>query len=275
MKKLIFNISGIVAALTTAVFMLTSCEQREFADAAYPEQVIYMPAANYNNFMIDVVPEKRGSSPTPGYPERFKVDNQNGKFNVLLGVYRAGIYPDGSLNVDIMVNTDTISKLLAVTGALPAGTTLLPPDKYSLVSSVEIKDGERLAKFDLEVDLNFLMSNYPDVKYALGVGISTTERKINPDLALAIIVIDTKIMKPDAGFTFLASGGDPKTINFTNTSVNGVNYIWDFGDGSASSDTKSPAHTYSAAGNYNVTLTTIGITGQPEQAAFSTLVNIL
>ena len=45
----------------------------------------------------------------------------------------------------------------------------------------------------------------------------------------------------------------PTTIQFTNQTVNGTTYNWDFGDGTTSTQV-SPAHTYNANGSYNVTL---------------------
>jgi hypothetical protein len=44
----------------------------------------------------------------------------------------------------------------------------------------------------------------------------------------------------------------PSTIQFINTSI-GFSYIWDFGDGSSSTD-KNPSHTFNQAGTYNVKL---------------------
>ncbi|MEZ4932066.1 MAG: PKD domain-containing protein [Saprospiraceae bacterium] len=43
------------------------------------------------------------------------------------------------------------------------------------------------------------------------------------------------------------------TISFSNTTTNGISYEWDFGDGNSSTD-ENPVHTYSAAGQYDVTL---------------------
>lgn len=271
MKSLIKRKYHTLIAISAIVLLFFSCEYQEFADADYPDQLIYMPAALYNNFMIDAVSQKVGESPTPGYPERYKVDLQNNKFNVLLGAYRSGIYADGSFKIDVNANTDTISNLLEIDGALPVGTLLLPSDKYSLVSSVEMKNLERLAKFDLEVDLEFLLNNYPNGKFAIGIEISSAEREVNPDLATTIIVIDTKIMLPTAGFLVQVSG---KTIKTKNNSENGVSYLWDFGDGETSSE-KEPGHTYTNSGSYNITLTTIGITGEEDQAVYTKNVNIL
>ena len=61
--------------------------------------------------------------------------------------------------------------------------------------------------------------------------------------------------KPAAGFFAnpLVSCSVPVTVNFTNTSVGAVSLQWLFGDGGTST-APGPSHTYSAAGNYNVTL---------------------
>ena len=47
---------------------------------------------------------------------------------------------------------------------------------------------------------------------------------------------------------------DNLTVSFNNTSVNSTSFMWDFGDGGMSSDV-NPVYTYSAAGDYDVTLT--------------------
>jgi gliding motility-associated-like protein len=46
----------------------------------------------------------------------------------------------------------------------------------------------------------------------------------------------------------------PATIPFINNTLNATNYIWDFGDGSPTSNAVSPSHTYTSAGIYTVTL---------------------
>lgn len=43
-------------------------------------------------------------------------------------------------------------------------------------------------------------------------------------------------------------------IELENTSVNGISYLWDFGDGNTSTEV-SPTHTYSDFGSYTITLT--------------------
>jgi len=57
---------------------------------------------------------------------------------------------------------------------------------------------------------------------------------------------------PDAlsSFTYVKTGN---TVEFTNTSTNSQNYLWNFGDGNSSTAT-NPTHTYATTGTYIVTL---------------------
>ena len=63
-----------------------------------------------------------------------------------------------------------------------------------------------------------------------------------------VLVNDTTI----ASFTIAHMGGG--AYQFTNTSIAGNIYSWDFGDGYSAS-LESPSHTYASAGNYTVCLT--------------------
>ena len=51
-----------------------------------------------------------------------------------------------------------------------------------------------------------------------------------------------------------------ETITFTNTSPNATSYEWDFGDGDSSTE-ENPAHSYSRAGQFTITLTANGEEG--------------
>ena len=62
------------------------------------------------------------------------------------------------------------------------------------------------------------------------------------------IVVDAA---PVPGFT---SDVNFLTVSFTNNSINGTTYKWDFGDGESSNET-DPVYTYAAPGEYIVTLT--------------------
>ena len=53
------------------------------------------------------------------------------------------------------------------------------------------------------------------------------------------------------------------TVNFTNSSVGGTSYSWDFGDGEVSTAT-SPSHVYTAIGEYTVCLTATNSCGSTQ-----------
>ena len=68
---------------------------------------------------------------------------------------------------------------------------------------------------------------------------------------------------PLAGFTASADTiniDDNETIFFTNSSVNGVEWFWNFGDGTTS-DEENPSHEYSSPGQYTVSLIAVDSNG--------------
>ena len=59
-----------------------------------------------------------------------------------------------------------------------------------------------------------------------------------------------------AKFETPARGCVPYNAIFTNTSLGGVNFIWDFGDGTPTSTVENPSHLYNNVGVYKVKLIT-------------------
>ncbi len=258
MNKIIIRSIKLLVIIFAGVLTLTSCEYQSIADADYPEQLIYMPGAVRGIYNIDDVPQPTLAVPTPGEPFKFTVDLTNRIFNIPLAVYRSGVNNDGAFTVNVTANTDTINSLVS-SGTL-SNTDILTTENYSMVSSVEMNDGEELAKFDLSVNLDYLLANYPDKIYGLGVGISSTQRSVNPKYATMIVVVHTKILKAIPDFEVSVDVSDPKKLNFINTSQYGLSYSWDFGDGGSSTE-KSPVHTYANTNPYTVTLRAMGVDG--------------
>jgi PGF-pre-PGF domain-containing protein len=80
------------------------------------------------------------------------------------------------------------------------------------------------------------------------------------------------VVLPEANFnTNATSGNVPLTIQFTDLSQNATGWSWDFGDG-ASSPERNTTHTYSAAGNYTVTLTASNDNGTATKTAVITAI---
>jgi PKD repeat protein len=71
-----------------------------------------------------------------------------------------------------------------------------------------------------------------------------------PDSVLQTIRISTNVK---AQFTTPAFGCVPYTAQFTNTSLGGSQFTWDFGDGTSSTQT-DPQHLYNSTGTYRVRL---------------------
>ncbi|MFD2588701.1 PKD domain-containing protein [Croceitalea marina] len=65
------------------------------------------------------------------------------------------------------------------------------------------------------------------------------------------VTVGREMINPSASFT---SEIDFLDVAFTNTSVNGVSYEWDFGDGAGTSTEENPSYSYAAGGTYTVSL---------------------
>ena len=67
--------------------------------------------------------------------------------------------------------------------------------------------------------------------------------------------VTVSLIKPNAGFTTdMQSGPIPLDVHFTNTSTNAKNYLWDFGDTTATSSQLNPNHNFTKEGVYKVIL---------------------
>ncbi len=82
-------------------------------------------------------------------------------------------------------------------------------------------------------------------------GLKTVTLTINGNITETktdFIIVDSI---PTAEFTYEVND---LTVQFTNTSTNATDYLWDFGDGETSEEV-NPVHTYAAQATYTVTLT--------------------
>jgi len=70
----------------------------------------------------------------------------------------------------------------------------------------------------------------------------------------AIAVSVTQAATAAFNFTPAPTCSLPEAVSFANTSTNATSYVWDFGDGSATSTTASPLHSYTTDGSFTVKL---------------------
>ncbi len=94
--------------------------------------------------------------------------------------------------------------------------------------------------------------------------------RISLIILTAISIISCQ-KEPVASFTVSSTTVKKgETISFTNTTEDGVDYEWDFGDGN-SSTIQSPSHVYDNLGDYTVTLTAYSKNGKKSNSTSETV----
>jgi gliding motility-associated-like protein len=78
---------------------------------------------------------------------------------------------------------------------------------------------------------------------------------------------------PGVLFESITGGCEPLAVTFTNGSLNGFSYLWDFGDGTTSTE-QNPVHTY-ASGVYDVSLTVTSSEGCVSSVLFPGYIEVL
>lgn len=136
-------------------------------------------------------------------------------------------------------------------------------DNYS-VTGIGIVNAAAIAYRNLTVYLT-PNSNYSDARYyaiqsaidLFGPCSPEVAATANAWYAVGVGGTYSNTVQSDFNTNFVSYCSVPATVNFTNNSSNGVNFLWDFGDGSSATSV-SPSHTYSNYGTYTVKLITYG-----------------
>ena len=74
---------------------------------------------------------------------------------------------------------------------------------------------------------------------------------------LASLDANFEIREPANDFELFQSGCNPSEVVFRNLSQGGINFLWDFGDGTTSTQEDNVFHTYTQEGTFTVTLTAV------------------
>lgn len=257
MKKYIILLFSVLTIIGS-----TSCQYEEVASSIYPEGLIYLPSAINGVYAIDQLTTEDMYNPTPGSVFRYQANKEANRFEVPLSIYRSGLNPGNAVSVEVLINTDTITKLIQ--DNILADTEILPVEKYSIDrTTLFLKKGETLSDFSVAVDFGYIKSRAPQ-KFAFGLTVSCSEQEVNPQLNTVIVLIDTKILIPQVAFSYSNAQENPAKITFTNESMYATSHLWNFGDGYTSTEV-SPVHTYSTPGTYDVELIITGLYGDTDK----------
>ncbi len=84
----------------------------------------------------------------------------------------------------------------------------------------------------------------------------------------------TYLVTPEVSFIVdTAQGCYPLVVNYTNYAVNGVSYLWDFGDGNISTD-QNTTHTFEDPGTYTTTLQVVSKASSDVTSSYSMEINV-
>ncbi|OFX22987.1 MAG: hypothetical protein A2033_13230 [Bacteroidetes bacterium GWA2_31_9] len=102
-----------------------------------------------------------------------------------------------------------------------------------------------------QYDMTFYSDDFASGQSSIDITLNTND-PLNSVIIIPCIV--SNISLPCADFGYLTSGCSG-IVSFTDSSSNTpLSWKWNFGDGTSSSFTQNPNHTYSQAGNYDVSL---------------------
>ncbi|MCB0838704.1 MAG: PKD domain-containing protein, partial [Bacteroidetes bacterium] len=172
------------------------------------------------------------------------------------GAYQVKLYGVGDCG------TDSANQFITVTG-ITVPTADFVADNGNLicegdsVTFTDMSTGISITSYDWFFGLgaNPTTANTPGphtVVYTIGgtktISLTVTNSE-GANVKSTMITVDSL---PVADYSYSLSGGF-QTYAFTNNSLAGVTYNWDFGDGNLSGD-KNPVHTFTTNGSYDVTL---------------------
>ena len=104
MKKMIYRALSLLL-----VILLHACEYKDIYDAGseYPVDKVYI-AGTYESiiYKVDQIVE------TENAPFRYKIDVENNKVLIPLGIYRSSVWSNNDVSVELGIDNDTIPALI-------------------------------------------------------------------------------------------------------------------------------------------------------------------
>jgi len=161
---------------------------------------------------------------------------------------------------DVSYNCGGISVVPQVT-VRNAGTTTLTSFRltYQITGgSQQIYNWSGSLASNQTVNINLPAITLPSVSFTFSAATSlpngSADQNPSNDSKTKAITVNNFVVSADFSGNQTTSCNAPLSVVFTNSSSNATSYLWDFGDGSTSTDA-SPTHNYTSLGTYTVVLT--------------------
>lgn len=146
--------------------------------------------------------------PFTGNPGTHLLDGQTGILKIFLDAQRDGIIPLRGFSVSVVFDTDHSSSAAAELSR----AVVLPADTYTLPSVVTVEDGALAADFSIDVDVNKLIRDYPQLSTSkLVVTVALADPSIyelDAEKSRVVIVINGPSFYPRDPNSNLVKGGD-------------------------------------------------------------------
>ncbi|TDO03444.1 DUF1735 domain-containing protein [Sunxiuqinia elliptica] len=212
-----------------SLFLFIQCEEDDSAKD-WGVVKVYMPQAS----ILDGGVTNNYPVPLENNPltQNYKLDTISNTLDITLGVYRSALKALEAYSVDVIVRPDTVAHLIETEEIKKA--VLLPADVYSLPESVSVVDGQRETSFSLQIDVQKLTDNYPELggmKLVLAVGITNPSKyELNQSLSTTIIIIDSREFMPAAPIQNYVAGGDMSEESMQYWQWTSETQVWGYSD---------------------------------------------
>jgi gliding motility-associated-like protein len=173
----------------------------------------------------------------------------------------SAVYNEGTYTVKLITNSDygcsdTIQKTITLTNTV---TRIAAPDTACLNVPVTFRNNSTPAPITSRWDFgDGETANTQNATHTYNVPGVYTVKLVNryKDCTDSITKLVTIGPKPSADFssdTLAASCKAPFTVNFKNLTPDATSWLWDFGDGTTSTE-PNPSHQYNRLGSFDITL---------------------
>lgn len=168
-------------------FALSSCDYRQYADAEYPDNLIYQTLAQDGVLMINSAPTVSEYTASPGSAIPFYLDEARGKLVINMGVVQSGIELR-PCSVELSYDKSAVNKYID-SGELGSDVVALKESALSFPRHLELEGAS--VSYQLEISTNaFVSDEYYKKKLLTAVKVSGKGIMPNPDLQTVVILID-------------------------------------------------------------------------------------